>query len=444
MGVDLVIKNGKLVIPRVGILDAGVAIDDQKIVGIMKDQALPEADKEVDATGKYVLPGAIDPHCHLGNYMPFEQDCFTETRSAAGGGVTTLFTFVKMSKLPVPLSNSSSLSSVFGRVKDIVDKNAVVDLGLSLMMTSSNLIEDIHECVELGVSSFKFQQLYRGEEARKLGYSEILDDGDVYRSFQEIAGHPAALAQWHAENIDIIDLFREKLEKANRVDLAAWTDSRPDFNEDDATHKVCVLAKQAGCRLYVVHVDTAISLQRIVEARNEGTKVYAETCPQYLTLTKDESFGVLGKVNPPLRDRETMAMLWRALADGSIDCIGTDHISVKMKEKIGKGDIWSALLGFPGVETMLPVLLSEGVNKGRITLERLVEVCSYNTARIFNLYPRKGTIAVSSDADLTIVDLHKKVKVRPELLHSESDFTLYDGWTMEGWPILTMVRGKIV
>jgi dihydropyrimidinase len=244
--------------------------------------------------------------------------------------------------------------------------------------------------------------------------------------------------------VGIINVFKQRLIQAGRVDLAAWTESRPEFNEDDATHKVCVYAKQTGCRLYVVHLDTAVSLQRVIQARQEGAKVYAEACPHYLTLSKDDSFGVLGKVNPPLRDKERMAMLWKSLAEGHIDCVGTDHVAGKTSEKIGKGDIWSALLGFPGVETMLPVMLSEGVNKGRISLERVVEVCSYNTARIFNLYPRKGTIAIGSDADLAIVDLHKKVKVSPDILHSTSDYTLYDGWTLEGWPTSTMVRGKVV
>lgn len=443
--VDMIIKNGRCVIPGIGILKAGVAINDGQIVGIMKDQLLPKADEEVDANGGYILPGAIDPHTHLGNYTPFEQECLTETRSAAGGGVTTLLTGIKLSKLPDSMSKSKLFSGVFDPVRRIIENNAVIDMGLYLMMLSSTLIDDIHECVKLGVSSFKFQQTYTGEEAKRLGYSEVLDDGQIFRGFGEIATHgDRAMAQWHAENAAIINLFKERIMGTGRSDLAAWTESRPGFNEDDVTHKMCVFAKQSGCRLYVVHVDTAASLRRIVQARQEGTKVYAEACPHYLTLSKDEPFGVLGKVNPPLRDKETMAMLWKALAEGSIDCIGTDHIVSRMSEKVGSGDIWSALLGFPGVETMLPVMLSEGVNKGRITLERLVNVCSYNTARIFNLYPRKGTIAVGSDADLTIVDLQKEVKVTPDILHSASDFTLYDGWTLKGWPTFTIVRGSIV
>jgi dihydropyrimidinase len=445
MVVDAIIKNGKLVVPRIGVLDAGVAIENGKVVAIAKDSLLPKADEEIDAHGNYLLPGIIDPHTHLGNYLPFEEECYTETRSAAGGGVTTFFGCVKLSRLPQPLSSSKTFSGVFDDVRKIVESKAVVDMAIYPMMLTPSLIDDIHECMKLGVSSFKFQQTYKGKEAKELGYPDPLDDGEIYRGFEEIAKHgDRGLAQWHAENTEVINHFKKKLLEEGRTDLAAWTDSRPDFNEDEATHKVCVFAKRTGCRLYIVHVDTEPSLERIVQARREGATVYAETCPHYLTLSKNESFGVLGKVNPPLREKETMALLWQGVADGTIDCIGTDHVPSKKSVKVGKGDIWSALLGFPGVETMLPVMLSEGVNKGRISLNRLVEVCSYNTARIFNLYPRKGTIQVGSDADIIIVDLHRKVKVSPDVLHSAADFTLYDGWTLEGWPIFTMVRGNVV
>lgn len=245
--VDMTIKNGVCVIPRIGTVKAGLAIDQGKIVGIMKDSMLPKAYEEIDAKGNYILPGAIDPHTHLGNYTPFEGECFTETRSAAGGGVTTLLTAVKISKLPDPLSKATSFSAVSEGVKKIIERNAVIDMGIYLMMLSSALIGDIDECMRLGVSSFKFQQTYTSmtEEATKLGYSEVLDDGQIYRGFEEIAKHgDRGLAQWHAENVGIINVFKQRLIQTGRVDLAAWTESRPEFNEDDATHKVCVYASR--------------------------------------------------------------------------------------------------------------------------------------------------------------------------------------------------------
>ncbi len=170
--------------------------------------------------------------------------------------------------------------------------------------------------------------------------------------------------------------------------------------------------------------------------------VFAETCPQYLTLTKDSPLGNLGKVNPPLREPEDNKALWKGIKDGIVDTIGTDHCG--LRKEVKTGTIWDAKPGFPGSATMLPVLLSEGVNKGRISIERIVEITSFNTAKIFNLYPQKGTIRVGADADLTIVDLNLEKEVEPEMLLSCSDFSLYESWKIKGWPVMTMIRGKIV
>ena len=170
--------------------------------------------------------------------------------------------------------------------------------------------------------------------------------------------------------------------------------------------------------------------------------LYIETCPHYLTHTTDFN-DIRGKVVPPLRSKSDVH-IWSALENGVIDTVGRDHVANRLSMKLGDGDIWSALAGFPGLATMLPVLLSNGVNEGRISIERLSEVTSYNTARIFNLYPRKGTIGKGSDADLSIIDLDLEQKVTPELLQSYSDYSIYDGMKMRGWPVMTMVRGNVI
>jgi dihydropyrimidinase len=195
-----------------------------------------------------------------------------------------------------------------------------------------------------------------------------------------------------------------------------------------------------------VHIGSARALDTILEQRQLGHtngNLYIETCPHYLTHTTDFD-NILGKVVPPLRSKNDLDHLWSALCQGHIDTIGTDHVANRLSTKVGEGDIWSALAGFPGLATMIPVLLSYGVNKGRINLKRVVEVTSYNTSRIFGLYPRKGTIRPGSDADLVIVDLSLKKKVSSDLLMSYSDYSIYDGWELEGWPDLTMVRGNII
>jgi dihydropyrimidinase len=446
MVVDFIIKNGKLVIPKVGIINAGVAVENGKIVGISKNSHLPEADKTINAEGNFILPGIIEPHSHLGNYAPFMDDLKTETASAAGGGVTTLCSYLKILKMPEPYCKAESHLQIFEDIKKIVEQNVVTDFVFHLLMTSSRQIEDINKSVRHGISSFKYIMGFTGEEAKQLGIAS-LPDGDIYRGFVETSKHrdKNAVICIHTENVDIINIFRKSLVEKGRKDLAAWTDSRPDFNEVDSFYKVAFFAEQTKCPLYIVHVDNGLTLGLIKEAKQKGLTVYSETCPHYLAFTKNDDFGILGKIAPPLRDKNNIQSIWNGIQNGTIDTIGTDHMGgILKKDKLGKGDVWSALSGFPGVETMLPFMLSEGVNKGRISLERLSEICSYNTAKIFGLHPRKGTISIGSDADLTIIDLHKKIKVSPEVLHTASDFTLFDGWSFEGWPILTMVRGNIV
>lgn len=446
MVVDVTIKNAKLVIPKVGIIKAGIAIENGKIVAISHDSHLPNAEKTINAEENFILPGIIEPHSHLGNYAPFINDLKTETASAAGGGITTLFTYLKLLKLPEPYCKSESHLYKFNELKKIVEKNIMIDIAFHLMMTVSKDVDDVDKNFKVGISSFKYIMGFTGEESKRLGIASLPDD-DLYRGFQQIARHKDehGTVCIHTENVDINNLFRKKLVEKGRKDLSAWTESRPEFNEVDSLYKVTYFAEQTNCQLYIVHVDNGLSLKLISEAKQKGINIFAETCPHYLAFTKNDDFGILGKISPPLRDKINIKYLWDGIKNKTIDTIGTDHMGGMLKkDKIGKGDVWSALSGFPGVETMLPFMLSEGVNKKRITLEHLAELCSYNASKIFGLYPKKGTIAIGSDADLTIVDLHKKIKVTPEVLHSASDFTLFDGWTFEGWPILTMVRGNVV
>ncbi|MDQ3848527.1 MAG: amidohydrolase family protein, partial [Thermoproteota archaeon] len=199
-----------------------------------------------------------------------------------------------------------------------------------------------------------------------------------------------------------------------------------------------------SANLYFMHVGSTAALDAILWEREKGqSNYYIETCPHYLTHTTD--FGdLIGKVTPPIRSKSDLQSMWSALRNGIVDTIGTDHVANRLEMKIGKGDIWSALSGFPGIATMLPVLLSKGVNENRIGIDRVAEVTSYNAARIFGMYPKKGTIQPGSDADLVIVDLDLEKTVTPDLLQSYSDYTIYDGWRLRGWPLMTIVRGNPV
>jgi dihydropyrimidinase len=231
----------------------------------------------------------------------------------------------------------------------------------------------------------------------------------------------------------------------NSSSLKTWSDCRPSTSsEAESIKKIAVIGRKYGSNLYFVHIGSTAALDAILAEKEKGnSNFYIETCPHYLTHTT-EFEKLTGKVVPPIRSKSDVQSMWSALKNGIIDTIGTDHVANRLSMKMGSGDIWSALAGFPGIATMLPVLLSKGVNENRITMEQVAETTSYNAARIFGMYPKKGTIQPDSDADLTIVDLDLQQKVTPDLLQSYSDYTIYDGWTLQGWPVLTMVRGEVI
>jgi len=434
MKADLLIKNAKIV-NAWGTVEGWVATKDGVIVVIGGGLDTLEAHRVIDIQGKYVLPGLIEPHAHYGLHRPFELDVESETRSAAAGGVTTVLTS--------HINFESYLNMIDEDIRTVQERS-LVDLSLNTFMFSPIHIEEMEQYVNKGVSSFKYLMAYKGEEGSRIGITGI-DDGYLLRGLEAAArvGYPA-LSMIHAENIEISYELQNRLKKTGRVDLGAWADSRPDYIEALDFYKAAQLAKLANTRLYIVHVSSAMTVQLIVEAKAQGIRVIAETCPHYLCFTRDASFGILGKVNPAIKEQKDSDALWKGLADGTIECVGTDHSFHMEKQKRGEGDIWSALPGFPGTATLLPSLLSEGVNKGRLTLEQVAAITSYNTAKAFGMLPKKGMITVGSDADFTVVDLNLEQKVSPSILHSASDFSLFDGMVLKGWPTMTIVRGNVV
>lgn len=247
----------------------------------------------------------------------------------------------------------------------------------------------------------------------------------------------------HAEDIEVIARILPAIRATGRQDLAAWAEARPGFCETLDVIRAIAIAKVTGCPIYFVHIHYPDSVGVITKAKEEGVNVIAETCPQYLVLNSSSDVSApLARIAPPLRDEASNSAMWQAIRDGVITCMGSDHCSTTTGMS---KDLWTAPQGAPGLETLLPIMLSEGVNKGRITLEKLVEVLCYNNAKAFGIYPQKGAIRVGSDADLVIVDLEKKVKLRAVNQHyAISDYCLYEGWEVKGWPVLTMLRGTVV
>ena len=426
-----IIRNGQLVIPHQGIVRGDILINDGKITGICSGFNLSDADIDIDAQGKYIFPGIIDSHVHYGLGSP--EDFRTETRSAALGGVTTVLNF---------LIDSKKYSEVFAAEKEKAEKLAYVDFSFHFCLMNDGHLEEIPLYIEkMKISSFKFFMNFRGNEGRYMGI-EGTDDGFLYEYLKKISQYPKAKAFIHAENIEVCWRLRNQLKELGQDGLKVWNQSRPSFLEAESIDRVYNLGKVNDCSLYIAHISAKESCKELYAIKKEYNKIYAETCTHYLTHTEDSQIGNIGKVNPPLRTPEDREYLWESLRNGTLDVISTDHVPRKFITK--KGNIWECSAGFPGTATLLPIVLSEGYHKRRLSLERIAELLSENPARLFNMYPRKGSLQIGSDADLTIVDLNLKKKVKSTELGSFSDYSLYDGWILTGWPVLTMIRGQVV
>ncbi len=454
--IDLVVKGGMVVTPDT--VSAGaIGIDDGKIVVIAKEELCPPAKKTIDASGKYILPGIVDPECHLGHAILLEEDLKSETRAAVATGVTTwgmqLATTV-VRKTLISAERAEDVPpwmNVFPILTELGDEHSMVDYYLTAKIVNDTQASEVAELTKKhGVTSFKTQLHLKTGPAvwgvwvggRQQGCFEY-DDGTVFLAMRNIAQiGPPGIYSFHCENWEIARIIQQDLVKQGRKDTGAWDDRSPAFCEAGHVRAYSYYAKITGCPIYIQHVTTPETVQEILRAKEEGVKIFGQTGSHYLSLPKDT-----WKINVPLRSKETIARLWEALAAGLIDSVGSDHVNYdKSREQMEvKGDVWKTQSGFPSrVEALLPIMLSEGVNKGRITLQRLVEVCCQNPAKIFGLHPRKGAIALGSDADLVIVDLDKSCKVTRDMIHSSAGWSIYEGWEIKGWPIMTILRGHVM
>jgi D-hydantoinase len=440
MPCDLIVHGGT-VVSASETFAADVAVDGGKIVGIGDRKLMPEATRQINATGRFVLPGIVDPHAHLG-YMDTLEAVETETRAAACGGVTCLGVYI--------LALKDGLLKQFQQFKETFETKSFVDGFWHLMVIDAITTDEIAKCPEeIGLTSFKFNMGYKGPHADLLGITAT-DDGATFKGFRTISQlGPPAMAACHTENIDIHLMLREELIAQGRSDYRVWNDSRPPFVEAECMRRAIYLAKNASCPLYIPHITIAEGVDILAAAQRDGISVVGETCPQYLTHNGEEPAQVFldhpacACVNPPLRDKNSNEGLWEGIRRGLIQCVGSDLAPTTLEMK--GDDIWNAPMGLGNTsELILPVMLSEGVHKGRIGLEKVVEVCSYNPARVFGVGHRKGAIEVGADADIVIVDLEEKRSVDVASLHSMCDWTIYDGWELTGWPTHTILRGEII
>jgi len=425
MAVDVVVKNGKLVLPT-RVIEGWLAIDNGAIVAISRSLPLPDADRVIDAKGTIVLPGVLDGHSHT--TLPPE-DSKSGTKAAAKGGVTTI---LEMPGTQMGGFNPEQLKAK----RDLYEATSHVDFCMHAGCASGYPDGNLTEMWKMGATGVKFFVSSAGPN-----WPQMFDGGIIDR-FRELAGVDG-LALVHAENYQILLDNYEKLVKAGRRDYAAQLEWRPPLAEAECGQRIIRYLKETGCRGMIVHTSLPETVTNAWKAKQEGVRVYVETCPQYLYLSDEDvkKRGPWVKFAPPPRNKETVAELWKLLEGGYIDTVATDHAPYSKESKeAGIEDIMAAPNGIPGLETLLPLLLT-GVNYGRLSLERLAAVTSENPARIYGIHPRKGALLPGSDGDLTIVDMKKNWKIGNEDLITACGWTPYEGFEAEGVPIHALVRG---
>lgn len=432
---ELLIKGGTVVTATES-FPADVAVDGGKIVAIGRDLAV-NAEKVVDATGKLVLPGALDAHTHMA--MPFggtvsSDSYLAGTRAAVCGGVTTIFDYPVQHK-------GETILGLIGSKKEVLEKEACCDYAFHCCITDLNggeILDEIEQAVEEGITSFKCFLVYKKE-------GMMVDDGMLARLLLR-AKELGAMINVHAENPDLIDLRTEQYLKEGKT--SAWYHymSRPEFVEAEADKRVVHWASHLDTPVYIVHMADKEGLEACIKAKSEGHDILVETCPQYLEFTCDVYKREDGRnfvCSPPMKGQESQDALWTAIKSGMIDTVATDHCPFQSYEKDwGKDDFTKIPNGCAGVENLYPYML-DAANSGKITFERAVELCSTNVAKIFGC-DNKGAIAVGKDADIVIYDKDKDFTISVSNMHSDYDHTIWEGKKLHGYPVQTYLRGKLV
>lgn len=455
--VDLKIINGTVVTGS-GRRNVGIAVDDGTIVAVADERHLPEARETIDADGNHIIPGVVDTEAHAGCYVPFKEDVVSETREAASVGVTTWGIqgpVTRMGSEPfqeLPTGDDVvSFHDVMDDALNVVNNHSTIDTFFTYMLDSRQHAEEIPEYAEeWGVTSFKLYLHCQNTDdeswaSRRAGLAHGFDDGMIYVTMENTADlGPPGMVCIHPENWDIGNVFEERLKEEGRTDVGAWSDRSPPFTEAHHVRSYAYLADQTDCPLFIQHCTAPETVDEVLEARGKGQEIYANIGGVWLYFDKHNGW----RINTPLRDRERIDQMWEALADGHVDTVTSDHVASwepNSREEMESDSIWDLKTGFTSrVQGLLPVLLSEGVNKGRISLERVVEIVCEKPAEIFGLYPKKGSIEVGADADLVMVDLDKEVNVSKDILFTRQGWSLLEGETLNGWPVKTILRGDVV
>jgi dihydropyrimidinase len=434
--VRALIKNGTLV-TAAETVEADVLVEDERVV-LIGLSLEAEADRTIDASGRYVMPGGIDPHTHMD--LPFggsfsSDDFATGTRAAAFGGTTTIVDFAVQ-------GTDEGLRPGLDLWLEKATK-AYTDFGLHMIVkrVDDQVLKEMDELVGEGVTSFKLFMAYPGVF--------MLDDGSIFRAMQR-AADSGALIMMHAENGGPIDVLVQQYLAEGKVDPMWHGRSRPSSMEGEAVHRVFKLAELAGAPAYIVHLSSRDALNAVREARDRGLPAYAETCPQYLYLSEDDMArpgfeGAKFVCSPPLRPADHQEDLWKGLQAGDLQLVATDHAPFNYvgQKDLGVGNFAKIPNGLPSVEDRF-TLIFQGVHDGRISLSRFVELVATAPAKMFGLYPRKGTIAPGSDADIVVFDPNHERVLSAQTHHMNVDYSCFEGMKVRGLPELVMQRGRVL
>ena len=447
-----ILITGGTVVTATETMEADVLIDGERVVALIGregDQAASfTADRVIDATGKYVMPGGVDVHTHM--QLPFggtfaSDDFESGSRAAAWGGTTTIVDFAVQ-------TIGESMMDGYEAWMGLAEGNCAIDYGFHMIVSDVNdqTLKEMDILMGEGVSSFKLFMAYPG-----VLYS---DDGQIFRAMQKAAENGSTIMM-HAENGIVIDVLREQALARGETDPIYHSITRPPITEAEATHRAIAYAELAGCPLYVVHMSAQEALAEIAVARDRGSNIFAETCPQYLFLgwknLREPGFeGAKYVCSTPVRSEEQghQEALWRGLATNDLQVVSTDHCPFCMNDhptlgtqkQLGVGDFTKIPNGLPGVEERMALLYHGSVGEGRLSLNRFVEVCSTTPAKMFGMYPKKGTIAIGSDADIVIFDPNARTTMSVDINHMDVDYSAYEGKEIEGAIDLVMSRGTVL
>ena len=432
---SVLLKNGRVVTADSDAV-CDILIEGESIVCIGHNLS-GEGAEIIDCTGKLIVPGGIDPHVHL--EMPFmgtfSSDTYeTGTRAALHGGTTTVIDFILQKQ-------GNSLRSAFEEWSGRATGNAVGDYSFHMAVTdfNPNTKEEIKDMIAEGITSFKTFMAYKG--------ALMIDDAQMVGLMQEVKKY-GGLVTAHATNGDLIDTLIAQHRAQGKLTPLYHYLSQPEVTEAEASGRFADIANYTGVQAYIVHLTCAGALNQVRRATERNQRVLVETCIQYLlldaSLYEDEANGAKWVMSPPLREKKDQATLWAGLNQGLVNVVGTDHCPFMWEQKmLGKGDFSKIPNGHPAVEHRMELLFSEGVGKGRITLQKFVEVTATNAAKIFGMFPRKGTISIGADADLVILDPQKKHKISAKTHHMNCDYSSYEGWELTGKIDTVLLRGKV-